>query len=586
MIRRVVLTNWRAYDRLRLDFQEGVTFLVAANGIGKSSVVMAVAWGVLGQASGVDGAASIRGDAESASVEVRLELPDGRILEITRVVTNNGKVETQSSIDGDPIGEELELLQEAFGADAGVLARLSFMSEGGHIASEKEFDLKDHLFQVFGVSGLREAAAQAERLVAAAQDERTRIRTVKRQHAGNQHQLEQALKQVEDELGAFEERGREISKRLDEAGKARSAAEQWAAYQQSLQRREAQIGDALKRVGGIVDVKDPDAALTKLADLEDQLDRQVDQLRDEIASRDARWSLALKAIERLEGGGAICPTCLRPMSREDASRAFHEHEKSASSMEQALSELNTALGDLTDRVSTIRDVVRGLQGIPGPPDPPPAMSVDLDSATRRYSDVMAKLEAHKDSVAELKARRRQLVNQLRDHEEAEAAEAAERLAFRREAVARATALALQETAERLTRERIDPLTQEVAWRWKRLFGTGDLILNPNGTIRRKVGARELKLSELSGGERIWAQLVTRLLVLTASTRAPFVWLDEPLEHLDPTLRTIVAATLVRASSAGLRQIVVTTYEDALAHQLAEDDNRAQLVLIRSGDAPQ
>src|SRR5918992_5960196 len=99
MIRRVVLTNWRAYDRLRLDFGEGVTFLVAANGIGKSSVVMAVAWGLLGQGSGVDGSASIRGDADSASVEVQVELPDGRILEITRAVTTKGKVHTQASID-------------------------------------------------------------------------------------------------------------------------------------------------------------------------------------------------------------------------------------------------------------------------------------------------------------------------------------------------------------------------------------------------------------------------------------------------------------------------------------------------------
>jgi DNA repair exonuclease SbcCD ATPase subunit len=111
-----------------------------------------------------------------------------------------------------------------------------------------------------------------------------------------------------------------------------------------------------------------------------------------------------------------------------------------------------------------------------------------------------------------------------------------------------------------------------------------LILNPNGTIQRRIGTRELKLNELSGGERIWAQLVTRLLVLSASTLAPFVWLDEPLEHLDPKLRRIVAGTLVSASeSDGLRQIVVTTYEDALARQLAEDNEKAKMMLIRSGD---
>jgi ABC-type glutathione transport system ATPase component len=197
---------------------------------------------------------------------------------------------------------------------------------------------------------------------------------------------------------------------------------------------------------------------------------------------------------------------------------------------------------------------------------------------------MSRLDALKEARSALKVEGQQLRAQIEDQKQAEAAEAAERLAFRREAMALATESALRETAERITRERIDPLTQEVARRWKRLFGTGDLILNPNGTIQRRIGTRELKLNELSGGERIWAQLVTRLLVLSASTLAPFVWLDEPLEHLDPKLRRIVAGTLVSASeSDGLRQIVVTTYEDALARQLAEDNEKAKMMLIRSGD---
>jgi len=92
-----------------------------------------------------------------------------------------------------------------------------------------------------------------------------------------------------------------------------------------------------------------------------------------------------------------------------------------------------------------------------------------------------------------------------------------------------------------------------------------------------------EVSEPGGGERIWALLVTRLLVLSVSTKVPFVWLDEPLEHLDPRIRRIVAGTLVRAaSSANLRQIFVTTYEEPLAHQLAEDNPMAELITVRQG----
>jgi len=44
-----------------------------------------------------------------------------------------------------------------------------------------------------------------------------------------------------------------------------------------------------------------------------------------------------------------------------------------------------------------------------------------------------------------------------------------------------------------------------------------------------------------------------------------------------------AGTLVRAaSSANLRQIFVTTYEEPLAHQLAEDNPMAELITVREG----
>jgi DNA repair exonuclease SbcCD ATPase subunit len=172
---------------------------------------------------------------------------------------------------------------------------------------------------------------------------------------------------------------------------------------------------------------------------------------------------------------------------------------------------------------------------------------------------------------------------LRDDEAAEAAKVAEHLAFRREAVARLAAAALRATADRLTVERIDPLRLEVASRWKRLFGTGELLLNPNGTIERRVGTRTLRLRELSGGERIWAQLVVRMLLLGASSTASFAWLDEPLEHLDPDLRRIVAGTLAKAGGESLRQIVVLTYEEGLARQLSAGADGVRLLYVRPGD---
>ena len=66
-----------------------------------------------------------------------------------------------------------------------------------------------------------------------------------------------------------------------------------------------------------------------------------------------------------------------------------------------------------------------------------------------------------------------------------------------------------------------------------------------------------------------------------TTALPFAWFDEPLEHLDPQLRHAVAATLATATRGGSpRQLLVTTYEDSIARQLADDIDGAEIVTIR------
>ena len=40
MIRRLRLRSWRAYENLDLELGPGATFVVASNGIGKTSLIM------------------------------------------------------------------------------------------------------------------------------------------------------------------------------------------------------------------------------------------------------------------------------------------------------------------------------------------------------------------------------------------------------------------------------------------------------------------------------------------------------------------------------------------------------------------
>ena len=44
MIRYLELRNWRAFNKVALHLSEGTTFVVAENGIGKTSLLRGAAW--------------------------------------------------------------------------------------------------------------------------------------------------------------------------------------------------------------------------------------------------------------------------------------------------------------------------------------------------------------------------------------------------------------------------------------------------------------------------------------------------------------------------------------------------------------
>jgi ATPase subunit of ABC transporter with duplicated ATPase domains len=196
------------------------------------------------------------------------------------------------------------------------------------------------------------------------------------------------------------------------------------------------------------------------------------------------------------------------------------------------------------------------------------MDGDPDAALAAAQDA---IQQHDELAGSVTSELNAIVAQLDNDNELQAAYTAERIAWRREALTQAATAALTGTAERLANDHIEPLSQQVRWRWKALFGEDGLQLRPDGTIVRVVGDRELSWSQLSSGEQIWARLLASLLVLRSSTTLPFAWLDEPLEHLDPRARRIVATNLaVSTRSARPAQMIVTTYEHTLARQLADD----------------
>lgn len=589
MIQRLRLENWRAYDKLDIELGPGATFIVASNGIGKTSLIMAAAWGVFGDIAGVKGADEIRGDAEMAKVTVELRLPGAGTLVITRSVDLRGRSELEASFGDRTVTSQDELeeiLAREFGADARVLTQLTFMIHGGLHETQGEFELRDHLAGLFGVRPLFEAAARAKSVASETASTLRKTKVVERKDKRQRDELVADLGSAERELEAAQQTRERAIATLDEATNRLQGATEWDNYRRALSERSSKLASYAEVAASLLErAVERENVLDELTRWESEEERALSDLDTRAATARGRADLIRESISHLETSDAVCPTCLRPLADHDIERAGEEHARE-------LDSLQTIIGDAEDEAAKRRALLQNLKRIlsdirslPTPLEPSSDEPPEPIEEIRRAHDAAREEVQGRDQEV---AMRSTALNAIREAlEEIDQGQARERELeemFRLEGLANAAAQALDQTADRIMEQQIEPLVAEVSRRWKQTFGRGGLQLSADGRITRKVGSRTLSFGSLSGGERVWALLVARLLVAGASTRAPFVWLDEPLEHLDPRLRRIVAGTLAMASSrAGLRQVIVTTYEAPIAQQLMEDVPSASLIYVTSAE---
>lgn len=587
MIRRLRLRNWRAYENLDLELGPGATFVVASNGIGKTSLVMGAGWALFGDAAGVDAAKEIRGDADSASVTIDFRLPSGVDVAISRTVDRKGKVALQADLPGRTITsqEELDaLLVEELGADPRVLAQLTIMIHGGAVETfQGEFDLQDHLAAVFGVTPLFEGARYAKAVAAQAASALRKVKNVQRTERRGRDELVAELEQIVEELGEVNDARTEQVAAIEQTSETIRLGDEWARYAAGLAGRTEQLEAVARDAAGLV-ASDAAGIVDALVQRETELADVVAAAEQDAAAARGKSELIRSALADLGNAGATCPTCLRPLSDHDAKQAEAEHAKHLDELDAEMAAADARAEEARAGLAPLRDLLERARSLPVPLEP----ETDVDEATvaearARLEQQKAKLQEIDGNLALLSAKGAQLQEALESADEEEQLIRELEALYRREAIALATHDALVATGNAITERYIEPLAKEVEGRWKSMFGAGGLSLSSEGRITRKLGGRTLEFGSLSGGEKVWALLLTRLLILGASTNAPFVWLDEPLEHLDPKLRKVVAGTLAKASSgSGIRQVIVTTYEADLARQLMEDVRSASLLYVTSG----
>ena len=588
MIRRLALHNWRSYQDLDLELGPGTTFIVAPNGVGKTSLVYGLAWGVFGQRSRVDPKECIRAGAESAEVHVDFDLGAGRQLAIRRTAKRRGAPAVVYEMNGAKVaeGSAVAEMERALGIDLGVAGRLSMMLGGGHFAARDALNLESHLHDAFGVAHLLGSAENAEAFAKEAEKARASLRLTTKARMEDRAALESEIARLETELDELKRRGVELERVREVAVGQRALVERHLVLAGERERYERQRSELIGMIeslfGRSVSDESNDVIGSRLRTELAAAERAIRESGDGVVSARSAFAAAQQALGLLDGDHATCPTCMRPLAQHERESAMSAHDTSQTEAEAEVARLEEAHKTEETRAQAIGRLLAQLEALPLP-------SVDVEDtdiptlakADEAYRQVRGDLDEHNRKLGGVQSRLVSLRAEIASDDEVREAERSLRLAYRREAAALAGAKVLRRAADQVIESCIQPMAEEVRGRWKHLFTNNGLVFKSDGSITRSRDGVELGWDTLSGGERTWARIVTHLIVMGTTTSLPFAWFDEPLEHLDPQLRHAVAATLATATRGGTpRQLLVTTYEDGIARQLADDAAGAGVVTLR------
>jgi DNA repair exonuclease SbcCD ATPase subunit len=476
-----------------------------------------------------------------------------------------------------PENEFNRLLSESWSADPTFVSRTAFLTEGLR-AEPDEPDLRSHLCQIYSLDELQRAVAEIRPSISRANRE---VREARAELSATEEELNSVKAQqavLKSRLGAAQE---QVSAARGHLAHARLTAEQHLAAQRQQAAALAwdQQSDNLYReiesVAGSVDEKAAAREILHRTGL--RVREDVNAIKAEQARLDARLEAVAEGLASLRATDGQCPVCLRDLDDESRERAEHRHSQDLAEIRERLRTLNPdPLLDRLGRVEALESQMAALGARPTA-ETPSAPEMDVRSAE-------ADLEQAIGRSAEIEVAVRS-ANQAAERIASDLAEAEQlKRRYRQVALLEAADKALNSTISSVLGEQLVPLSLEVNRRWQAVFpDRPNLKVLPDGTMSRDVGGSPLAFAAFSAGEKMVARLMMRITTLLATTRVPFCWVDEPLEHLDPRNRHLVGSMLAHLGSGpDLEQIFVTTYEEPLARRLAESQpNRVRVEYLRT-----
>lgn len=623
MIRSVSITNWKGHEELHLSFGEGVNFLVGPNGIGKTSILDAICFALLGdiEATAIYRSLTYKDLIRNLERDMEITLtfcPQGRgEYTVTRTQPARGNRRCTLSLNGAVLtrrwDEATAEILKLYDTSDLFLRRVVLLSEGDTFAYSTQppgEGLTKHIENVLGINRMESLRSNLRRLQREFEEE---ARSWRVEAEGMRESTEEDRRKAQELTGQLEalQKDRDnISENIDTLNK------QIGALASDMQRMEALIAQARSVVEEWTQtLGDPpqnyeflgaiEALQKSLSKERTSLLAQRDSLRDELtwlAAQAESQKRILELVEPLEEEHkeVACPVCKRPLTvemvkdiRDECLQRLSEIEKRTKEKDAQLPIIDSEVHDTDARSRALVDIESKVRRILE--QEPKTLSVPILKS--HLAELDEQRNARQGEVENLKsqitAKNEQI--QVIEQELAELRkriDERERLEMMRSLTCATkgryvSELFLESLTSALAEQRktlLEPLTQELSAMWGAFLGIDvGVELKDDAQIMMvdKQSGTSLEFPQLSGGEKTALLIFTQILLCKYFSNTDFMLLDEPLEHLDSRNRWALIKFLVDTTKRGYpKQLIVTTIEETLIREYLDDTEIKISILSR------
>jgi DNA repair exonuclease SbcCD ATPase subunit len=623
MITQLKMINWRAYEEYAMEFKKGITFLMGANGSGKTSVLEAIAYALTGEAALFQkGERShlLRNPDKPGTVYLTFEVGTA-CYEIMRTQNPDRagdayikNLKDQKSLARTHAGVTKQV-EKLLGISDDFLRRIIYMAEGD-VFSFINNPPKDALdIQIRSVLGLTQLDQFAIALTASEKSLKNRLNSLQDLNANLVRLGVRSLDELDNKLTGENAARENFLTQLESVGRYLGALEQntntLRNFQKTTEVLEAEINTCpdLWTAFDIVSVVDFFEDLEHFILAEEYREDEIDLALANLDGQEEAYKKIIALLKPFEYSAKTvpCPVCGKPITGPEQLTITLKVERDVEQLNIERSNQTQRKQEIAQRIEKLNNQIKQLKPLRNlmmHPDPqlpgihagqtfPDLINTIVDLSKNEQSLRKAELEKRRE---EIKKRIKELdlfiaeyqviKNHLGDFGfnspedlEKELIQIETRLLS-----LRAASQAIEETLQSQQNTDMKVIYEQIAELWSSFRGgeeIWEMEYNVEGyPVMTNDGEQtRLDLRQLSGGEKTALLIQLHTVMAHHFSQSDFLMIDEPLEHLDPVNRRSLIRFLVDAYHHQIfGQAIIATFEESLVRKYQSNEG-VNIVLV-------